>query len=197
METTENTKRKVKSVKNGSNNPEAKRVKSTIGRVDYNKYFSDSEKLLDSTAEKEKQSDSVSRVKGNVASSSSSSSSSSQSSVQNQIEQNIFSDQQLIQMVQSMSAVCHVSLNQLESACETINFYRTKSKLGTRQIEISEADGPLLTMFEKYDLPLKTKEEIERLENELEKSNDFLKFFVSPKLRFSVSIFAFANKSYF
>lgn len=83
------------------------------------------------------------------------------------------------EMIELMSAVCNISLNQLESACNTVRLLRSKSTLGTRETEISEADAPLLAMFEKYALPLKTTEEVEQLENSLANSDDFLKFFVS------------------
>lgn len=93
--------------------------------------------------------------------------------------QNLLSNEQLIHMFKQFSAVSQVAVKSLKSVCERVHQHRTKSSLRIRETEISEEDAPLLVLFEKYNLPLKTKEEVETLDVELEKSNDFLKFFVS------------------
>lgn len=96
--------------------------------------------------------------------------------------QNLLSNEKLEQMFDQISAVNKVVSKQLQSACEKLRAYRTKSTLGIRETKISDDDIPLLTIFEKYNLPLKTKEEVDALEAELKNSNDFLKFFVSTEL---------------
>lgn len=154
---------KRKAVKDSSNNP--RKTKRISAAMNYNKYFTEE----------------VPPAEKNEATSSSS----LQSSPTNQKERSVVQMVDLTKMdefiplVENMSAVCNISLNQLDAACKTIRLLRTKPTLGIREIEISKADGPLLTMFEKYALPLKTKEEVEGLENLLENSDDFLKFFVS------------------
>lgn len=100
----------------------------------------------------------------------------------NENNENVLSYEQLTQMVGSMSAALGVAMNHLKSACETIHSYRTKSTLGVSDTKVAEADLPLLTLFEQYNLPLQTKEEVDKLEAELESSNDFLKFFVGSNL---------------
>lgn len=55
----------------------------------------------------------------------------------------------------------------------------TISKVISKQLEVAYKKIPLLTMFEKYKLPLQTKEEVVLLEAQLQNSHDFLKFFVS------------------
>lgn len=100
----------------------------------------------------------------------------------NENTENVLSNEQLVQMMKRFSAVNKIVLTQLTSACDKLRAYRTTSTLGIRDTEISDDDVPLLTIFEKYNLPLKTKEEVDALENELDKSNDFLRFFVSTEL---------------
>lgn len=94
-------------------------------------------------------------------------------------DQNELSNEQLLRMVQSMSAAFAIAIKHLNSNCETIHLHRTKATLGVSEETVSDEDVHLLVMFNKYNLPLKTKEEIEKLDAELEMSKDFLKFFVS------------------
>lgn len=102
-------------------------------------------------------------------------------SERNENGQNSLSNEELINMVSEMTAISQVVMNQLKFACKKIHLHRTNSLLGVRDDTVKEEDTPLLTMFEKYHLPLKTKEEVEVLETELENSHIFLKFFVSSK----------------
>lgn len=95
-------------------------------------------------------------------------------------DQNKLSNEQLLHMVQSMSAAFAVAINHLHSNCETIRLRRTKATLGVNDESVPDSAAHLLAMFNKYNLPLETKEEIENLDAELGMSNDFLKFFVSP-----------------
>lgn len=83
------------------------------------------------------------------------------------------------QMANQFTAVNKMVANQLKSACDKLRLYQTESSLGIHDTETSEHDAPLLTMFEKYKLPLQTKQEVEALDAALEESTDFLKFFVS------------------
>lgn len=108
------------------------------------------------------------------------------------IVQHSMSNEELVRMFSKISAVNKVVSNQLKSACEKLRLHRTESTLGIRETKISDDDIPLLASFEKYDLPLKTKEEVEALDAELEKSNDFLKFFVSSELLiFDLTLFCY------
>lgn len=87
-------------------------------------------------------------------------------------------NKQLIEIVMSMSAVVEVTTNQLKIANKKLREHRTKAELAVR--DTSEIDAPpLMELFAKYKLPIKTKEEIEALEAQLGESDDFLKFFVS------------------
>lgn len=97
----------------------------------------------------------------------------------NQNTQHFISYSKLVEMLKQMSAVNKVVSNEIKTACQQLRQYRTKSTLGIRETNISDDDAPLLTIFEKYKLPLQTKTEVEALDAELEKSDTFLKFFVS------------------
>lgn len=98
-------------------------------------------------------------------------------------------------MVNQMKAISQVLLKELQSACKTINLHRTKPLLGVRDDCVIEADAPLMTLMEKYKLPLKTNEEVELLEIELKNSHDFLKYFVSMKLLHTCSFHRIQNTS--
>lgn len=91
------------------------------------------------------------------------------------------SSKELTTVVSEMTAISQVLVKQLQSACKALHLHRTKSMLGVRDDRVIEEEAPLLTLFKKYNLPLKTKEEVELLETDLKDSHDFLKFFVSLK----------------
>lgn len=96
-----------------------------------------------------------------------------------QTKQKKMSNEELTKMVCEMSAISQVTMKYLKLAYEKLNVHRTNSSLGVRSDCVNEKDASLLEMFEKKNLPLKTKQEVEELEKELENSPDFLKFFVS------------------
>lgn len=83
-----------------------------------------------------------------------------------------------MQVANDMFAMTQIVMKQLESAYKTVHAYRTKSSLGICSGDIAEQDVPWLTLFEEFNLPMKSKEEVEKLERALEKSSEFLKFFV-------------------
>lgn len=86
----------------------------------------------------------------------------------------------LSEMVSDMFTMAQVMMEELKDATAKIHSYRTNSMLAISNTEISLPVGdPVLEMFEKYELPIKSKEELEKLESDLDGSQDFLKFFVS------------------
>lgn len=98
---------------------------------------------------------------------------------QSAVNGKFLSNEEMTDMIYEMTATSQTVLSQLKSAVVEINLHRTKPFLGVRDDYVSEEDVPLLEMFKKYNLPIKTKDEVEVLESELENSNGFLKFFVS------------------
>lgn len=104
---------------------------------------------------------------------------STDSNVCNANSQSLMSNKQLVETFSNILAVHQATLNQLKSACDSLRLHRTKPALGILGTETSEDDLPLLAIFEKYNLPLQSRGEVENLDAELNHSNDFLKFFVS------------------
>ncbi|XP_031639560.1 uncharacterized protein LOC116351579 [Contarinia nasturtii] len=98
--------------------------------------------------------------------------------IPNENHLNAFSADELMQMVVSMGNLIEVLSKELIAASEQVYLYRTNATLCTSEAKVSSNEEEMLTIFEKYQLPIKTKEEVEMLESDLEKSNDFLQFFI-------------------
>lgn len=182
MSQNSNFKRSSKTA--GNSLQKSKVHKPVKNRIDYNEFFSNCEH----TAEKQSSSKDFEPKSGDTMAHVQKSTS-NPSIIGNENEENVLSTDQLTQMLENMSAAFVIAVKHLKSACEAIHLCRTKSTLAIRETKVTEADLPLLTMFEQYNLPLKTKEEVEKLEAELEMSDDFLKFFVGSKLLTFVSYF--------
>lgn len=174
MNSRNHSKRSSKSAKNDSNPKAPKVKKATDIGIDYNEYFAagklSAENQSSSKNLEPEKSDTMTNVSKPAL---------DQPKICDENEGNELTKDQLALMVQNMSAALEITLKHLKSACETIHVYRTKSTLGICDTKSTEADAPLLTIFEKYNLPLQTKEDVEKLEAELELSTDFLDFFVS------------------
>lgn len=95
-------------------------------------------------------------------------------------EEVTLSYKQLSEMVSDMFTMAHVMMEELKDATAKIHSYRTNSMLAISNTDVLHPVGdPMLEMFEKYELPINTKEELEKLESDLNGSQNFLKFFVS------------------
>lgn len=159
-------------------------------RINFDKYFDNVEKenIVDSSAEKESPKNII-QLNDSFPDFQSSQ---TRSTGRNQNAKKVLADEDLIQMATHMFAIAQIVTKQLKSACETVHTYRTKSSLGICGGDIAEQDVPWFTLFQNFNLPMKSKEEVEALEQELEKSSDFLRFFV--RLNFPMLFFIFGRK---
>lgn len=152
--------------------------------ANFDKYFNDNvekENIADPPTEKQSPKNII-HVKDSFPDEEKSSLTCSIDHNQNQNAKNVLPNEDLMQLAVDMFAIAQVVTKQLKIACETVHTFRTKSSLGICRGDIAERDVPWLTLFHRFNMPLKSKEEVEALEQELEKSSDFLKFFVRLNL---------------
>lgn len=162
-----------------------KRAKHSNDRIDFNKYFTPNDNSLDGS--------STFTGEDSLALEDITESLSNDSNKENNKNDSQIPLSKLMELFNNVSAVNQATVNLLKTACDTLRSYRTKSALGIRENGTTDDDLPLLELFQKYNLPLQTKEEVDELEAALDSSNDFLKFFVSSNtLRFYSISFAYS-----